>query len=357
MGLIPNKGEYFLVREAAWWGGDVLDHYPGREEAMRLAGHDWDVVEVPSFSAIPLEQCQALGLTPNKPNGLLRRDDGWKSHIRSDNGALLHKSRESFAGIPNSVAYEVAEALIEQGFRYETGISMDGGRQNALTLLLDEPIVISGDNSATLPYVGESWCHDGTGALKVRATSVRQVCQNTVSASEAEGKRLGTDFTFKHTKNWREKVEDAKKAIQGVREQQSVYVEAMEALAGIQVSPGQRDLFVSTILGAVELVEERENGSNRIEVVDKTSGALTTALVKKNIEAERAKILPLFLGATIPEAHALTGYGLHLAGVEYFDHLRAYRSKDSYVKRTLLSDNPAKANLADTIRKIALVTA
>jgi hypothetical protein len=57
--------------------------------------------------------------------------------------------------------------------------------------------------------------------------------------------------------------------------------------------------------------------------------------------------------STIPEAHALTGYGLFCAGTEYFDHLRAYRSQASYVQRTLLSDNPAKAALNRTIREIA----
>lgn len=355
MGLIPEQGCYFMVRQAAWWGGDVLDHYPGREEAMRLANHDWDVLEIPSFSAFTLEQCAALGLVPNTSNGLLRKDEEWKSHIRSDNGVLLHKSKQTFTRIPNSTAYDVAELLLAQGFLYETGISMDEGRQNALTLKLIEPITISGDNSVTLPYVGLSWCHDGTGALKLRSTSVRQVCQNTVSASEAEGKKLGTDFTFRHTKNVAEKIEQAKKAIQGVRDQQNVYVEAMERLGEIQVSPEQRDLFVSTIIGAVELREEREHGVTRVVVEDKTSGAGVSKIVKTNIARERAKILPLFLGQTVPEAHALTGYGLHLAGVEYFDHLRAFRSKDSYVKRTLLSDNPAKASLADTIRKVALV--
>lgn len=51
---------------------------------------------------------------------------------------------------------------------------------------------------------------------------------------------------------------------------------------------------------------------------------------------------------------AVTGYGLHLAGVEYFDHLRGYRSQDSYVKRTLLADNPAKANLIKTIHEVVV---
>ena len=86
-----------------------------------------------------------------------------------------------------------------------------------------------------------------------------------------------------------------------------------------------------------------------------SKSATVSDRVKNNSEAERAKINALFMGATIPSKHVLSAYGLHLAGVEYFDHLRAYRSKDSYVKRTLLTDNPAKANLTKTIR--ALVAA
>lgn len=339
MGLIPDTA--FTVRKPAWWdesGQFDLDDYPGREDAMRLAGHAWDVIEVPSYSGFSLEQCEQMGLEPNKVNGLLRKDEGWKSHARSDNGVLLHKSKETFERIQNSVAYDLAEILLGEGFKYQCGISMDEGRQNALTLLLDEPIEITGDTSVILPLVAESWCHDGTGSLKIRSTTIRNECQNTVSASEAEAARLGTDFTFRHTKNVHERIEDAREAIKGIRKGVDVYRAAMEELAAISVTPEQRDLYVSTIIG------------DRGGVVS-TSATVSTK-VKNNIERERAKINGLFFGPTIPEEHLLTGYGLHLAGVEYFDHLRAYRSKDSYIKRTLLSDNPAKANLTRTIREI-----
>ncbi len=50
MGLLPEQS--FTVREPAWWdqaGKFDVQEYPGREEAMRLAGHDWDVIEIPSF--------------------------------------------------------------------------------------------------------------------------------------------------------------------------------------------------------------------------------------------------------------------------------------------------------------------
>lgn len=311
----------FFVREPAWHGeGIVLADYPGREEAKRLAGHDFVVVERP------------VEIVGNHSN---RAASGWKALLASGTGELLNIARDTYEVIQNDVAYDVAELLFDAGFQYETGITLDGGRLCALTLKLDTPIVLPGDDSVTLPFGCLSWSHDGSGSLRVRSGAIRQVCANTVSASEAEGRRLGTDFTFRHTKNVKARIEDARAAVKGARKGFDAYVEAMNELATIAVTPQQRDLFVSTIIG--EKATEKEALSTR---------------VKNNLDTERTKVLSLFMGPTIPEAHKLTGYGLFLAGGEYFDHLRAYRSKDSYVKRTLLSDNPAKANLAKTIREL-----
>jgi phage/plasmid-like protein (TIGR03299 family) len=340
MGLIPETA--FTVRKPAWWdntGQFDLDYYPGREEAMRLAGHAWDVIEVPVFSGFTAEQVAAMGLESNRADGKLLRKESDTAHVRSDNGVTLAIHSASFERIPNHVAYDVAEAVLEgTKWQYQCGISMDEGRQNALTLVLDDPIQVPGDRALIFPLVALSWAHDGSGSLKLRSTSIRNECQNTVSASEAEAKDAGTDFTFRHTKNVMERIEDAKKAIRGLGTVYDVFEQKLLELASIQVTPQQRDLFVSTIIG------------DRDGVLSKN--AATSARVKSNIEAERAKINALFFGSTVPEEHLLTGYGLFLAGGEYFDHLRAFRTRDSYVKRTLLTDNPAKANLAKTIREV-----
>lgn len=313
----------FFVREPAWHGlGVVLADYPGREEAMRLAGHDFRVIERP-IAVTGREQWKQV--------------EGWKGLIKSGTGELLHVAQSSYEVIQNDAAYDVAELLFDQGFQYETGVTLDGGALCALTLKLDEPVTIKGDNSIVLPFGCLSWSHDGSGSLRVRSGTIRQVCANTVAASEAEGKKLGTDFTFRHTKNVHARIEDAKAAIKGARSAMDVYVRVANELAAMPVTPAQRDLFVDTIIGARGA---RENAST------------ASARVLTNIENERTKVLSLFMGQTIPEAHTLTAYGLWLAGGEYFDHLRNYRSQDSYVKRTLLTDNPAKANLVKTIREL-----
>jgi len=331
MGAIPDKGAFFSVRTPAWWDTAreyVLAEYPGKEKAMELADQNWDVAQ----RGVAIERRNADGVL------CWQRVEGYVEHFRSDNGVTLRIGSDTFQRIPNRVPWEFCELLIEQGFLYETAGCMDEGRQCFLTLLLNEPITIKGDDSVTLPYVGASWAHDGSMSFSVRSTSVRQVCENTVSASEAEGKKLGTNFVFRHTKNVLERVAEAKKVIKGVRENHDVYVQAMNELAEIHVTPAQRDMFVSTIIG--------DKGG----VV--SMSATVSDRVKDNLEAERAKINACFFGPTIPEAHKLTGYGLHLAGVEYADHLRGYRSKDSYVRRTLLTDSPFKANLNRTIREI-----
>jgi phage/plasmid-like protein (TIGR03299 family) len=340
MGLIPDTA--FTVRKPAWWdetGQFDLDYYPGREEAMRLAGHDgmWSRCRCSPASRSRSARRWAWSRTRRTACSARSRD---VNHVRSDNGVTLAIHSASYERIPNSVAYDVAEAVLEgTGWKYQCGISMDEGRQNALTLVLDEPIQITGDRALIFPLVALSWAHDGSGSLKLRSTSIRNECQNTVSASEAEAKAAGTDFTFRHTKNVMERIEEAKKAIRGVGPQYDVFREKMEELAAIPVTPEQRDLFVSTIIGDRDGVALKSN-------------AATSSRVKTNLETERAKINALFFGHDDPGGARAHGYGLHLAGVEYFDHLRAFRSKDSYVKRTLLTDNPAKANLARTIREV-----
>ena len=336
----------FFVRKPAWHGlGVVLDEYPGREEAMRLADHDWDIVTLDDLRvAIPNEVLVAAGQQPNDQGiGVLRKLTGHKALFRSDNLGLLNVARESYTEISNYTAYDIAELLFDQGFKYEAGIMVDGGKTCALTLLLDEPVTITGDDSVVLPFGLLRWSHDGSGSLSVNTGTIRQVCMNTVNMAEAEGKKLGTSFVFRHTKNVHARIEDAKQAVMNARQAVDVYRRVAEELAAIPVTPAQRDWFVSTIVG------------DRDGRISNGRDATVSARVINNVETERAKVNSLFFGQTIPEAHRLTAYGLWLSGGEYFDHLRNYRSEDSYVKRTLLNTSVEKQNLRKTISEALAV--
>jgi phage/plasmid-like protein (TIGR03299 family) len=333
----------FFVRKPAWHGlGVVLDEYPGREEAIKLAGHDFDVTSSPLFARFG---------SPEAP--VYREVPGWRQLIATSNGDernafhgnLLNVARDSYAAIQNTVMYDFAEALLDQGFKYETGITLKDGAVTALTLLLDEPIQITGDDSLILPYLSLSNAHDGSGALRGRSTTVRVVCANTEAAAEAEGKRLGTDFAIRHTQKWADRVEDAKKAIKGVRADIESYRAVMEELAAIPVTRFDRELFAAALV-----LDQKVASVSRFKA-DVAKGQYS-ARVQTNVENATASVLGLFNGPTIPEEHRLTAYGLHQAGVEYLDHVRKAQSDATRVGRSLLRDEPAKARLTPLIRDI-----
>ncbi|MDH4104396.1 MAG: DUF932 domain-containing protein [Thermoleophilia bacterium] len=339
--------EGYFVEKTAWHKlGTVLAAPPeSREDAIVLAGHDYEVVAAPLFARYGTSEQPQYQEIPGWRQLIARADerpDGSRSPVH---GNLLHLAKDTYAVIQNTVAYDFADALVELGFTRWAGITIRDGAECALTFKLDEPVVITGDNSVTLPYLVLTWAHDGSGALRGRSTSIRAECWNTVSAGEAEGKRLGTDFSIRHTQKWADRVEDAKKAILGVRADIESYRNVMEELAAIPVTRFDRDLFVSALV-----LDQKVASVSRFKA-DVAKGAYS-ARVQTNVENATEKVMGLFNGSTIPEEHRLTAYGLHMAGVEYLDHVRRANNDATRVGRSLLRDEPAKARLTPLIREI-----
>jgi phage/plasmid-like protein (TIGR03299 family) len=325
-----NEG--FFVREPAWHQlGVVLDEYPGREEAMRLAGHDFQIAERPVVvDGADVNGWKALvKLVPEEV-----REAAHERGQVSGHGTILHVAKESYAVVQNEVGWDIVDALVGEGAKYETGITLKDGAICSVLAWLPEPSVVPGDDSEILPWVNVSWSHDGSSAITARATSIRTVCWNTQSASEAQGKRLGTDFTFRHTKKVMERIEDAKLALQGVRDAHEVYMELARELAETPVTGEQRELFVTSF-------------------IPMPPEALISDRVKENIEAARKQVRGLFGTESVPEAHQYTAYGLHLVGTEYLDHLRGARSPETRFGRALLRNEPAKQKMTRLIREVA----
>jgi phage/plasmid-like protein (TIGR03299 family) len=333
----------FCVRTPSWHRKEILlDDYPGREEGMRLAGHDFTVKELPialvgnpRMDNVPANPGPAPYLVNGNGSEVfgVRHAKGWKGLVNSETGDLLQVVKSSYEVIQNSTGWDIVDLLVGEGAKYETGITLKGGAICLVTFLLDEPVRISGDDSIVLPYGVSRWTHDGSGSLTCRSTSVRAVCSNTDDAGAMEARRLGTEFRFRHTKNVKAKIEDAKLAIRGIRADFAEFVRLSEELATIKVTKEQRELFVTQLLPV-------------------PPEALISERVLKNVEDARTSVRNLFEGRTIPEDHKLTAYGLRLAGIEYLDHLRGYRNADTHVGRQLLRTEPAKAKLSALIREV-----
>jgi hypothetical protein len=74
--------------------------------------------------------------------------------------------------------------------------------------------------------------------------------------------------------------------------------------------------------------------------------------VRGNIERARKVFSHLYLDSVTTEAHRGTALGLIDASVEYLDHVRGYRNRDTLLGRTLLRTEPLKARALTLVREV-----
>jgi phage/plasmid-like protein (TIGR03299 family) len=321
-----NVESMFSVRQMPWHReGTVLDGYPGDwDTARRLAGLDWDPVATQVYA---LADLNADGTGHYEPV------EGWKAITRSDTGTVLSVNRDSYTVIGHAEMGEIIEAVLAQpNVRWETAGVLDGGRAVWCLALLDEPVELPGDDSPTLPYLAITNRHDGTAACALRATAVRIVCANTFRAAELEGERTGATFSFIHRSSWRARIEEARKAVTGARAEMARYTELAQELLGIPVTARQRELFIT-------------------EFIPMPPAGLVTDRVARNVEEARAAVRAILASKTTEQV-ADTAYGLVQAAGEYLDHVRAARSWETRLNRTLIRPEPLKHRALSLIREV-----
>ena len=321
-----NIESMFSVRQMPWHQeGIILQDYPGSwADARTLAGLDWDPVTTGVYA-----------VTGINPDGTERYEpiEGWKSIARSDTGAILSLNKDTYTVIGHQEMGEIVEAVLAQpGVKWETAGVLDGGRAVWCLALLDEPVTLPGDDSPTLPYLAITNRHDGTAACALRATAVRIVCANTFRAAELEGERTGTTFSFIHKASWRNRIEEARKAVTGARTEMARYAELAHELLGITITPAQRELFITGF-------------------IPKPPEGLITDRVARNVDEARAALRMIF-ESTTTEQVAHTAYGLVQAAGEYLDHVRTARSWETRLNRTLIRPEPLKHRALSLAREV-----
>lgn len=344
----------FSVRLKPWHdpqGKFVIDEYPGDwNEARKLAGLEWEPIEAPVYhqSGTELQEVpvfEPYGMSEDaeplyKRTGtrfvespIYDTNPDNKHVIRSDNGKILSVVSDGYTLINHAEMGEIVEAVLAQpNVQWETAGSLDEGRATWCLVSLDEPIELPGDTTVTCPFLGITNRHDGKGSCALRATAIRIVCFNTFRAAELEGERTGATYSFRHSKKWRDRIEDARQAVHGARQEMVQYKAMATELLGQPINAGQRELFVTTFIPA-------------------PPEGLVTERVMSNIEAARAQLRGLFDSPTTAGIQD-TAYGLLQAGVEYLDHVRTARTWETKMNRTLIRPEPLKSKTLGLIREI-----
>lgn len=307
----------FTVREPAWHGlSDVLETWPGDKAAARtLAGLDWEPISEPVFKLIGID---------NDGNPQYEAMGDWKRITRTDRPNVdLAVTTDTYTLIPNGEMFDCVEAFLGQtNIKFDTAGAASDGRMVYVTVYLDEPWSAPGDNSQTYPYLVLLNRHDGKGAFKVAYVRFRVVCANTFQAADSMSEREQTGYSFRHTSNWRDRIDDARQAINGARDDFAEWCELATALSLVGTTQMQRREFVERF-------------------IPYPPGDVISDRVKSNIEDARGKVWGALNGPTC-EGIGENAYGLVQAAGEYLDHLRGYRNSATYVGRTLLRPEPLK---------------
>lgn len=337
---ITETDQVFSVREPMWHGlGLILEDAPDRAEAQELIT-PWEPIEMPVYRQVPYFDGEG------QPQVRYEEIAGSKSVERSDNGHLLGVVNESFTLVTNNDLWDVAEAVINSApggeVLIETGGTLEGGKNVWVLLKMAEPFVVKGDpNGHTLAHLAIQNGHTGMRSFRGQAVNTRIVCANTSAAADTEAKANGYEFTFKHSKNVQERIEEAKAAVALWYEGVNQWKHAMEHLATVEVTPEGVKWFVEQFqpMPPERLISDRVRGN-----VERARGELTSILRSETSEGIDK-----------------TAYGLVQAGIEWRQHFQATKGKDersrmeNRFKRAMLSTDRFGADVIALAQEAALV--
>lgn len=318
---ITSTDGIFSVREMPWHGlGDVLDHNPTRAEAQALV-HNWEPITEPVYRAVPY-------VTAEGPETRYEVVPGQQAVVRSDTSELLGVTADTYGIVTNNELWDVVEAVgnIGSDILIETGGSLRGGKDVWALLRLAEPLRIKGDpRGDTVAYLAFQNNHTAQGSFRAQAINTRIVCANTSAAADAESKKNGYEFTFRHSSGISQRIEEAKAAVAMWREGVVLWQNAMEVLARETVTKAQQEWFVQAFQPM-------------------PPNHLVTDRVRNNVETARSELRAILASPT-QEGIGLTAFGLFQAGLEWHQHVRAVKGRDdrarmeSHFRRSILTDD------------------
>jgi len=195
-----NIGKIFYYGETPWHQiGRKVDRPLNAEEAIKAAGLDWEVemIQLTTLEkpASPVESRLAVVRRDRKPG---------------DSGRVVGVAHPEFKPLQNRDGTKIFDAIFGKGKAvYHTGGYLGHGEKVWLMAKLPREIKV-GIDDVVMPFALFSNSHDGSLAIDFRLTTVRVVCQNTLSIALHQSDAR-TFFQRSHQGNYNPLQEEAQK--------------------------------------------------------------------------------------------------------------------------------------------------
>ena len=189
--MSANVETMFSTREKPWHGlGTIIMEAPTSEEALKVAGLDWNVVQRDVYTDDNI-------FVP-----------GYKVNVRDKDDLPLGIVTDKYKIVQNQEAFKFTDDLLGEGVRYETAGSLQNGRRVWILAKMPENYIIAGDKIE--PYFLITNSHDGSSGIKACMTPIRVVCNNTLNLALNRAKRI---WTTKHTENIMSRMNEAQETL------------------------------------------------------------------------------------------------------------------------------------------------
>lgn len=302
-----GKVEMAYVGETPWHGlGQALKPGASIDTWIEEAGMAWTIRKTKLMYYADRKQTD------------LREDDESVALIRSDTGARLGIVSSDYQIVqPYEILEFFRDLVAGSGFEMHTAGTLFGGKRFWALAKLTEAKLAGWDNIGG--YYLLSTTADGTRATDGRETSVRVVCNNTLSVALL-GDGLKHGFKLSHRQRF--VAETIQKQLGLSRENFERFVEAANVLTKARVSAAAADDFLLRLLRGTSPDQEVEEPKAEAEQLRRPRGL--------------DKILGLFQGAGMGSTQAGsagTAWGLVNAVTEYVDHHATSKSVDHRLDR------------------------
>ena len=190
-----GKHAFFSLKEKAWHGlGSVVQDAPTSEEAIKLAGLDYNVVKVPIYADFrEISESKKGELVPN-----------YFATVREDNLTVLGLVGNKYEIVQNTQAFNFIDEVVgSKEAIFETAGALGKGEKIFVTAKLPSNIRVSKTDDIIENYIIFSSTHDGSGSIIAGFTPVRIVCNNTLNMALSN---MSNKITLRHTKNVHDKL-------------------------------------------------------------------------------------------------------------------------------------------------------
>jgi phage/plasmid-like protein (TIGR03299 family) len=331
-----NIGEMFYYGELPWHTlGNKLDHPANLSEALKAGGLDWEV------DTVPLVPAGEPHTEISHRVAVVRKD-----RQPGEPGRVVGVVHPGFQPLQNRQGAMMFDALLGQGERvYHTGGYLKNGEVIWLMAKLPGEIRVRGDDVLET-YLLFTNSHDGSIGIDIRLTTVRVVCQNTLSMALHKNNTAGKVFRRSHSGSYALLQEDAKGFFEFTTRQCKEAEALFSALAAKRCGAADFDIFLKNLMPDPKRPATAHSNPSVLRAYE--TRLATMKATRKDITGVHVEGIP---DRSIPPAES-TWWGALNTITGWVDH-RQHTDSDRYAHVLLGSGDRLKSAALTRIRVAA----